>query len=222
MRTLTSSTVHRTLPAVLLAAAAVAGLSACETAPDERDVEIELGRHELELERRDGVVVDADLDRNVFEYDWGYEADFGEWDLDDDVRLTWDEYHAGWAALGLVRAWDHDGNGWLSDQEIAIGLFTDWDADDDLFLDLVEFRRGARAWFDRANTFGTFTSWDDDGDGRLSNLEFRDGLVDRDVWEVWDGDHDKMLTDQELAQVLWTAWDVDNDGFIDALEYRWH
>lgn len=207
---------------LLLVPFTIMSLAACEVAPDERDVELELGRHEVELERRDGVVTDVDIDRNIFEYDWGFETDFGSWDLDQDVKLSWDEYYQGWSALGVVEAWDLDGNGWLSVHELATSLFDAWDQDEDATLDIAEFRWGARAWFDRPNTYGAFTSWDDNGDGVLTLPEYRDGLVDRDLWDEWDGDTDERLTDQELARVLWTAWDVDDDGFIDVLEYRWN
>lgn len=105
----------------------------------------------------------------------GYDADyFGDWDLDDDMNLTEDEFSTGigdhWGA------WDTDRDTYLSEDEFNTSfgtyswytpaLYGDWDADGDDLLSEDEWTTGA---------FGT---WDADGDTYVAENEFDTGLFD--------------------------------------------
>lgn len=119
---------------------------------------------------------------------------FADWDGDNDGELTDLEF-----TTSLYKAWDVNGdeivdvyeykfgNGvWLADGTMY-GTFSDWDADGNQELSLVEFKTQE----DRL-----MESFDSDGNDELTDLEFRTGM-----YKAWDVNGDEIVDLYEFNRV---------------------
>lgn len=68
----------------------------------------------------------------------GGAARFAEWDVDDDKRLSRQEFFAGFEASGVFEDWDVDHSGALDTHEVGEGMYSTWDYDDDSTIEIDE------------------------------------------------------------------------------------
>jgi hypothetical protein len=98
-----------------------------------------------------------------------------------------------------------------------LGLYDEWDADEDDRLTYTEFETGytGSPWWD---------DWDTDADTYLTEEEFDAAYGDYDwytptLYDEWDVDDDALLTEEEWGTGLFETWDVDDDEYLTADEY---
>lgn len=63
---------------------------------------------------------------------------FDDWDTDDEVGISEDEWGTGFGESGVYDTWDAD-DGLLSEDEFNSGVFGSYDANDDGTIDETEF-----------------------------------------------------------------------------------
>lgn len=86
--------------------------------------------------------VDLDSDRRISEeeIDLAFgDADFGEWDIDDDEALTETELYS-----GMYDDWNEEDDGFLARSELHQGFVNVWETDADDVLEADEFDAGWR------------------------------------------------------------------------------
>lgn len=146
------------------------------------------------------------------------DARFADHDQDRDDHLSDEEFLR---AAGLYHgALDRDGDGRLTDRELAGGLYRLWDTNRSGQLESAELEHGIIAWFP-SEIAPRLEEWDGDGDGRVDQDEFDRGLERVRAFHQYDDDGDGEVTDRELGAALFDSWDMDGNAAIDALEWRW-
>src|SRR5690606_15191633 len=114
-----------------------------------------------------------------------------------DGRLDRGEIARGEEAWPLLARWDAGGDGRLSPEELATGLFDAWNLDGDEAISPLEAMT-ARA----ALPPGGLRALDADGDGTLTRDELRGAFDAGRVFAAWDADGDGRIDDGEIA----AAW----------------
>ena len=92
--------------------------------------------------------------------------------------------------------WDKNSDSYLSDTEVADGLYGEWDADDDDVLSQAEFDS-----FDTDDR-GTFADVDSDKNTSVSRQEFDRRYKDSAVFGKWDSNRDGRLDRTEYDAVV--------------------
>jgi hypothetical protein len=95
---------------------------------------------------------DGLLDQAEFRAGFDNEEWFDEWDDDDDELLSESEFDVGTSDWGMARTglwadWDANEDDFIDDDEFAEGLFDVWDEDDDVMLSCDEYNAGL-GWFE--------------------------------------------------------------------------
>jgi uncharacterized protein (TIGR03067 family) len=170
------------------------------------------------------------------------DAHFEKLDVDEDDRLSPDEYAAGNVALvrtnrceSVFRMIDRDGDGSLSRDELRDkpeeSTFAKRDADGNGKLTLQEFGVWAQTPEEKAARKKTFERRDTDGDGKLSFRESARRPGEASFWAP-DEDGDARLTLDELkssgraselgdrVDALFGLIDRNRDGRVSLAEYR--
>lgn len=88
------------------------------------------------------------------------------------------------------------------EDELAIGLYEDWDANDDGVLSRDEFASGVDGHDAFSDWSGYFDDWDADADGLLGEQEFTAGFMDANVFSGWDTDDSGYLDASECEAVV--------------------
>ncbi|MGK7391634.1 MAG: hypothetical protein ACNS60_14870 [Candidatus Cyclobacteriaceae bacterium M2_1C_046] len=91
---------------------------------------------------------DYEVDPEEFNTVFANQGDFKNWDIDEDRRLTEDEWNEGFNVYGSSYPYEER------------GLFDDWDTDNDAYVDNDEYNEGF------------FDLFDADGDGIISQDEW--------------------------------------------------
>lgn len=104
-----------------------------------------------------------------------------------------------------------------ADPSISDNDFTNWDSNQDGYLDEDEY------------SGGFFKNLDGNTDGKVDETEWNDGLTNSNVtgqsWADWDIDRDGFLNDGEYrdgySKGSWSrAWDTDKDNRLSQDEYN--
>lgn len=166
------------------------------------------------------------------------------------ILLTLLFFHSGFSqsaqpAVNLQFSdWDKDGNGIITRTEF-VDLFTtayidDWNLIDDAHLDDEDFyaasydiwdkdgdqRLSEEEWlFGQENSYGGYTfndikAVDADGDGFIQPTEYYNVLDQTDYYPDLDVDKDNMISELELARMVFNDWDSDDSNFIEEDEYE--
>lgn len=145
------------------------------------------------------------------------EEQFTELDRDTDQRLTYEEFMAEVEYSDFLRGWDTNNDNRVTELELTDGLFTNWDRDEDNFIDGSEYQAFNSVWRDRHGD--NFTTWDTDDDDRLNREEFRTGLSETGAIREWDTDKDNEYSEEELRRATFESRDVDRDTYLTEEEY---
>lgn len=108
-------------------------------------------------------------------------VDYGvwdSWDTVDPLGIDYNEYESGLDEVGVFDEWDADNDGFLAEKE-----FNDGVGDND---DVWDSRFGGNAFFD----------WDADDDNRLSKDEFYENS-----YAVYDADDDNVIEEPEFGDL---------------------
>ena len=98
------------------------------------------------------------------------EREFGDFDADNDARITLDEWHGGVGDIGIFGDRDLNEDDRIDENEFnALGMededFDTWDANDDSYLDEDEYYEGTFEYFDEDESgHWDGDEWDDAGD----------------------------------------------------------
>ncbi|MFZ3585298.1 hypothetical protein ACOI1H_24710 [Loktanella sp. DJP18] len=133
------------------------------------------------------------------------------WDLDSDGILSQDEWNAGLTELGVLSEWDEDGDGALVSDEFAGGLFERFDEDNSGTLTVGEWDSGIDSFYGEAAVDASFENWNTDGDEVLSEEEFMAQFMEAGLFEnyaIAGG------TEVEIG-----AWDADGDSMLSEDEF---
>ena len=98
------------------------------------------------------------------EHGYGFN-DWNEYDINEDDVMPREEFEQSWEEIGEFKAWDHDGDGYLDEEEWMEShesYYMDWDSE----------------------KYGYYEEWDLDEDGKLSAQEV--ALNTFDVWDMND------------------------------------
>jgi hypothetical protein len=96
---------------------------------------------------------DDRVDREEFETVFAEQGDFNTWDIDEDRRLTEDEWENGFNVYsssypyeerGVFDDWDTDNDSYVDDDEYNDGFFGLWDSNDDDYVEEREFDENSR------------------------------------------------------------------------------
>ena len=148
---------------------------------------------------------DADNDRRLASNEWGSAAEgegwFDRWDSDAETGINAEEFGAG--AVGI---WDTDADqriaetewnegvgNWYEDD--SYGEFSDWDANNDDFLDAGELGEGFE-------TTGLFGDWDVNENSLLEENEWNES-----VFSTWDANDDTFVDENEW-RTGYAVWGV--------------
>lgn len=102
---------------------------------------------------------------------------FGQYDKNTDQRWDRDEFNT---SMG------------------ESGMYGEWDADRDGFLNENEYNEGTKSW--QNESARTFSDWDMDRNGNLNEDEFNEG-----TFGTWDTDRDGMLSSDEYNMGMGTG-----------------
>lgn len=144
-------------------------------------------------------------------------TEFHEADENADDYVDLDEFRRATALYS--REFDANGDGRLSDDEIADGLFRAFDENRSGRVDPSELERGAMRWWP-ASTRVRFDDWNTHPDRGLDEDELRAALEETAVLAGWDHDMDGAVSHDDLTRTLFASWDLDSSDHIDALEWR--
>lgn len=89
----------------------------------------------------DGYVEDTEWNDGINNLygDYADTADFDHFNKDGDDKLDTKEWKDGFDSTGWFRAYDKDGNGSLSNEELLAGLFSHFDENNNGFIDKDEY-----------------------------------------------------------------------------------
>jgi hypothetical protein len=93
--------------------------------------------------------------------------------------------------------WDTNNDSYLDENEYSGGVFSSWDANKDNRLDENEWNTGAR---DYGITGQSWADWDLDTDGFLNDGEYRTASTKAGWYRAWDSDGDNRLSQEEYDQ----------------------
>jgi hypothetical protein len=131
---------------------------------------------------------------------------------------TEDQFITSYAETDHFEAWDQNDDMYLDHEEVATGLYTDWDADDDGQLTEAEFDQGVSDWFDGDGVIDDdFAEWDANDDGYIGEDEFATNWSDVEV-TGWDNDGDGLYSEEEFGSTVYNTADVDGNYRIDIEE----
>ena len=92
---------------------------------------------------------DADDDQLLSEEEWLYGfdyyygnyviTDFDDMDVDDDDQISYSEYYDALSETNFYSDWDIDDDKHLSEEELAVGVFSIWDVDNSGLLEPNEY-----------------------------------------------------------------------------------
>lgn len=131
---------------------------------------------------------------------------------------TEDQFINAYADTEHFEAWDQNDDAYLDHDEIATGLYTDWDTDNDGRLTQSEFDQGVSDWFDGDGVIDDeFAEWDADGDGYVGESEFSENWSEVEMTN-WQDDGDGRYTEEEFASNVYNTADLDGNYRIDIEE----
>ncbi|RDV13663.1 hypothetical protein DXT99_17980 [Pontibacter diazotrophicus] len=116
------------------------------------------------------------------------------------------------------KAWDVDGDGFLSEEEFTSGFYQIWDLNKDGRVSTGEwttvtsnytYNIDARDW----------QPWDTDGDGFIERVEFDAVFPRTGLYGTWDTDGDGLIEEREYISGSFNLWDTDGDEVLDKAEY---
>ena len=149
------------------------------------------------------------------------QRDYGKWDLDNNNRLDENEARSVISNYSYYKEWDLDENRMLDSDELYEGFYGLWDTDDDFLIQENEWEFGNKAFPIRydASDIGSFEKWDSEVPG-ITLQEFKEFGKEANIFEWWDKDKDKGISEEEFFRRTLSIWDKDGDGYIEQLEYE--
>jgi hypothetical protein len=134
-------------------------------------------------------------------------------DTDADRQVTRDEYDT-WFDQEVWNEWGTDQQ--VGSEEFGDTWWTLWDENDDDVIDQQEYQQGTETFAWDGVTYPDFATAAGD-DQRWTRDEFDPWFQDN-VWNTWDTDADTYLTRDEAADTWWDLWDGNDDDLIDDQE----
>jgi hypothetical protein len=112
-------------------------------------------------------------------------------------------------------------NEWGGDQQVGSDEFGDtwwmlWDENADDAIDQQEYQRGTETFAWDGVTYPDFATAA--GDDQRWTRDELDPWFEENVWSTWDTDSDTYLTRDEAADTWWDLWDGNDDDMIDDQE----
>lgn len=146
------------------------------------------------------------------------EWEFSDWDGDGNLELTEREFTTRATELGLYDEWDVDNDDLLDEDELYGGLYDTWDLDGDGLIGEDEFGESVERWF--TETDYDFAAWDADDDGFLDEDEFRAAIAETGLYDTWIGDAEGIGEEQFYSGYYEVA-DLDDDDVLTEDEFGW-
>lgn len=143
---------------------------------------------------------------------------FQSWDLDNNEKLTSEEYLKGVVETNVFTAWDDDDNGSLSKGELHSGIYKKWERSGENFKTKAQAR--SRAWARYYS--GTFDDWDLDSNGTITNAEYNEKIgkdAPINFEKKMDINQDGRIEQKEFYATLFIMWDEDGNGYLSTKEY---
>lgn len=147
------------------------------------------------------------------------EADFGEWDANEDGVINESEYALGFENDGIFEKWDANEDEVLDKDEFGEMFYTLFDVDENDELTVAEFDQGVDSFFGEQAVNLSIPRWDADGDGIISRYEFSQTAGDSELFSMFDGNRDGVLESDEMEDGLFDAADRDVDDELDDDEF---
>ena len=148
--------------------------------------------------------------------------DYGQWDLDNNNRLDETETRNILDNYSYYKEWDLDENRMIDSDELYEGFYGLWDTNDDFMIQENEWEFGKENYpiirYD-ASDVGNFEKWDSDLPG-ISLSEFKEFGKEENIFDWWDKDKDKGISEEEFLRRNMNLWDKDGDGYIEQPEYE--
>ena len=156
---------------------------------------------------------------------------FERYDADGDKRITRGEIAQGAGAEMVMSAWDTDGDGAISGEELSTVFVASIDDDGDGMIDRAEYDQGAAAWMNAKTRAGVQTPGQTPGQttpgqtapqatpaappGQAQKLAAAFQAADKNRDQKLDASEAKMVFDQlKIVQ----TWDDDRDGKLSQVE----
>lgn len=147
------------------------------------------------------------------------EADFAEWDADEDGVINEAEYAWGFENDEILEKWDANEDEALDEDEFGEMFYTIFDADKDDRLTVAEFDRGVDSFFGEQAVNLSVPRWDANGDDIISRDEFSQTAGDGELFLTFDDNRDGVLESDEMEDGLFDAADRDADDELDDDEF---
>jgi hypothetical protein len=107
-------------------------------------------------------------------------------------------------SVGLFDDWDLDNDNLLNEDEFTVSYYETWDLDNDGILEKNEWDTAVA---DFGVTGADWDAWDADADGVLEMEEFETGFGTFNYFDDWDLDDDGLLRDREYTDGVFGLWE---------------
>ena len=146
------------------------------------------------------------------------EWEFSDWDEDGNLELTETELTTGATEVGLYDEWDVDNDDLLDEDELYGGLYDTWDLDGDGLIGEDEFGESVERWLTEADY--DFEAWNTDDNDFLHEDEFRAEIAETGLYDTWVGDAEGIGEEQFYGGYYDVA-DLDDDDALTEDEFGW-
>lgn len=147
----------------------------------------------------------------------GNDADFSDWDSNDNNRIEKNEYRIN---SNLFEEFDADNDDKLSPEELREKVYELVDTDSDGNIDSIEWNQAQLMV--NTNKNGELevkiSDWDSDRDSKISKDEFTNKL--KMGFTEWDTNADNSLSKTEFNNYSFGLMDLNNDGYIAESEFQ--
>lgn len=141
---------------------------------------------------------------------------YSDWDTNNDQTISRSEFVEAYVGQNYFDKWGA-GSGSIRYEDLYQEAFASIDADKDVKLSLVEFNSQIkRIYFGLFNE--TFARWDDDSNASISKDEFLRHVAATNLAAMWDTDHNKRITEREMAGGMFYVSDSDSNGSVEEIE----
>lgn len=143
---------------------------------------------------------------------------FSDWDKDDNGIITRTEF-VDLFTTAYIDDWNKIDDAHLDDEDFYQVSYDVWDKDDDQRLSKEEWMYSQQN-SDGVYAFQSIDAVDADGDGFIQPTEYYDILDHTDYFPDWDTNNDRIISELELAKMVFNHWDSDDSNFIEEDEYE--
>lgn len=146
-------------------------------------------------------------------------SSFDDWDGDHSGLVEVEEWNEAYHSTGVFSDWDANDDEFLDNQDFLETNWQLWDETDDDRLNAMEWSTSMREWYGESD-YGSFTDWDENGDGFVDAKEYESTFANTNLWKGWDTDSDGVLNEDEFGSYIYSVYDNDGDGILSNDEWE--